>query len=150
MADRRDKPGAPGGADEFATLAPSAPPPPKVLETIAQAPSPSAAARAAAETPAPDIYATMAREISGGAAGASAASASLPPVGPAVAGLPFDRVGEYDILDKIGHGGMGLVLKARQRRLKRIVALKLIKVGQLAEEQEVARFHGEARGAAHR
>ncbi len=149
MADRRDKPGAPDPADEFGTLAPSAPPPPQVLETIAQAPSTAAPQRGAGETPPADIYATMAREIPGGAAGASAASASMPPVGPAVAGLPFDRIGEYDILDKIGHGGMGLVLKARQRRLKRIVALKLIKVGQLAEEQEVARFLVEARAAAH-
>lgn len=148
MADRRDKPGAPVGADEFGTIAPSAPPP-QVLETIAQAPSPPSTQRAGAETPPPDIYATMAREIPGTTAGASAASASMPPVGPAVAGLPFDRIGEYDILDKIGHGGMGLVLKARQRRLKRIVALKLIKLGQLAEEQEVARFLVEARAAAH-
>jgi serine/threonine protein kinase len=148
MTDRRDKPGAPNGADEFGTLAPSTPPP-QALETIAQAPSTAAPQREAAETPPPDIYATMAREIPGTTAGASAASASMPPVGPAVAGLPFDRVGEYDILDKIGHGGMGLVLKARQRRLKRIVALKLIKLGQLAEEQEVARFLVEARAAAH-
>jgi serine/threonine protein kinase len=148
MAERRDNSDAPSGADEYGTLAPSAPPP-QVLETIAQAPSTAAPQRGAGETPPADIYATMAREIPGGAAGASAASASMPPVGPAVAGLPFDRIGEYDILDKIGHGGMGLVLKARQRRLKRIVALKLIKVGQLAEEQEVARFLVEARAAAH-
>src|SRR5262245_9025412 len=140
MADRPDKSEGPDPADKYGTVAPSAPLPPQALETIAQAPSTSGPQRAAAETPPPDIYATMAREIPAGAAGASAASASMPSVGPAAPGLPFDRIGEYDILDKIGHGGMGLVLKARQRRLKRIVALKLIKLGQLAEEQEVARF----------
>ena len=86
----------------------------------------------------------MAREIPGGAS-----AASIPPSDAAAAGLPFDRVGDYDILGKIGHGGMGLVLKAKQRGLKRIVALKMIKVGQLAEETEVARFLVEARAAAH-
>ncbi len=143
MADRRDKPEGPGIADEFGTIAPSAPLPPRVQETIAEAPS----VAKSGDTPPADIYATMARAIPAGDAGATIAS--MPTVGPAVAGLPFDRVGEYDILDKIGHGGMGLVLKARSRRLKRVVALKLIKVGQLAEEQEVARFMVEARAAAH-
>jgi eukaryotic-like serine/threonine-protein kinase len=141
MADRRDKSEEPNAADENATLAPSSPLPPQALETIAVA---TAAGRAKGDAPTTDIYATMAREIPVGATGTS-----LPPSGPPPAGLPFDRVGEYDILDKIGHGGMGLVLKARSRRLKRIVALKLIKVGQLAEEQEVARFMVEARAAAH-
>jgi len=45
MTDRRDKPGAPNGADEFGTLAPSTPPPPNALETIAQAPSTAAPQR---------------------------------------------------------------------------------------------------------
>src|SRR5687767_11618725 len=144
MADRRDKPEGTGTADEYGTIAPSRPVRPETMETIAPS---SPAGTTPGDTPPADIYATMAREIPGGAT--SASLASMPPVGPAVAGLPFDRVGEYDILDKIGHGGMGLVLKARSRRLKRIVALKLIKVGQLAEEQEVARFMVEARAAAH-
>ncbi|MFN0021843.1 MAG: protein kinase domain-containing protein [Pirellulaceae bacterium] len=146
MTERQDKPDGPGSADEFGTLAPAVQPRPgpvnpQAQETIVQA---SGTGAAAGNTTPADMYATMAREIPAGAS-----DASLPPSGAAIAGLPFDRVGEYDILDKIGHGGMGLVLKARQRRLKRIVALKLIKVGQLAEEQEVARFMVEARAAAH-
>ena len=132
MAERQDKSDGADAADEYGTLGPAAQPRPvpassQAQETIAHA---SPAGAAAGNTPAADMYATMAREIPAGAS-----DASLPPSGAAIAGLPFDRVGEYDILDKIGHGGMGLVLKARQRRLKRIVALKLIKVGQLAEEQ---------------
>ncbi len=143
MAERRDKPDGRDTADEFGTLDLAPPLRPEAMETIAPS---SPAGTTPGDTPPADIYATMAREIPAGDAGATIAN--MPPA-PAVAGLPFDRVGEYDILDKIGHGGMGLVLKARSRRLKRIVALKLIKVGQLAEEQEVARFMVEARAAAH-
>lgn len=146
MADRRDKPEKAHAADEFATLAPgevpgNTPPPPGAQETIAQTP---ATEKTGEKTPPADIYATMAREIPAGAS-----AASIPSGGAAATGLPFDRVGEYDILGKIGHGGMGLVLKARQRGLKRVVALKMIKVGQLAEETEIARFLVEARAAAH-
>lgn len=146
MADRRDKTKEPIAADEFATLAPRAapgatPPPPAAQETIAHNP---ASEQSRENTPPADMYATMAREIPAGAS-----ATSLPSGGAAATGLPFDRVGEYDILGKIGHGGMGLVLKARQRGLKRVVALKMIKVGQLAEETEIARFLVEARAAAH-
>jgi serine/threonine protein kinase len=57
-------------------------------------------------------------------------------------------LGNYVILDKLGQGGMGMVLKAEHRRMKRIVALKVLSPGVIKTTDLVARFHREVQAAA--
>ena len=67
---------------------------------------------------------------------------------PIGAGQPTKRIGRYTLLERIGKGGMGVVYRARDEQLDRIVALKTI-VTELADENETRqRFIREARAAA--
>src|SRR5947208_1945078 len=61
---------------------------------------------------------------------------------------PFTRVAEYELLQEIGRGGMGVVYLARHLRLNRTVALKMILGGTLAARDHVQRFETEAAAAA--
>ena len=54
----------------------------------------------------------------------------------------------YELIEPIGRGGMGVVFKARQRALGRLVAFKQIRAGLDADPDELARFQTEAKAAA--
>src|SRR5947209_7653506 len=61
--------------------------------------------------------------------------------------MDVDRLGHFTLLEKIGEGGMGRVYKARDTRLNRLVAIKLLPQSKMVDPDRRARFIQEARAA---
>ena len=57
---------------------------------------------------------------------------------------PKTMFGGYQLIEKIGQGGMGVIYKARQQKPNRIVAVKMIRAGKLAAPADIQRFQSEA------
>lgn len=70
------------------------------------------------------------------------------PARPAGTQVPAQRFGKFELLEAIAAGGMGVVFKARDTNLNRLVALKVMKNSILPDPEEVRRFNREVKAAA--
>jgi serine/threonine protein kinase/Tol biopolymer transport system component len=86
-----------------------------------------------------------AMELLEGLAGGAARQTSAP-IGRSV--RPGDRLGVYEIQALVGAGGMGEVYKARDTRLDRVVALKVLPTDLAVDRDRYQRFEREARAVA--
>ncbi len=122
----------------------------QLLETLSQAhrqgQSPNFEALAAQYPDLADELRSLWATAQFAAAFATPATTSLPATKTDTNSLPMPKTfGDYDLLEEIGRGGMGVVYKARQCSLDRIVALKMVRDLASASGKEWARLRAEAK-----
>ncbi len=89
------------------------------------------------------------RMVAAGAAGVATDETVVQPgAGGAAVAADIPAPAGYEILGKIAEGGMGVVYRARELELNKVVALKMIRAGELAGESGVRRFRREAEATA--
>jgi WD40 repeat protein/tRNA A-37 threonylcarbamoyl transferase component Bud32 len=131
---------APDRTEPAFEVAPSGPGPIEVATSLGAAPpGPSLTAATEVASADPDTGAVAApwAPIDGAGAAADELASRAPPV-----------ISGYELLGELGRGGMGVVYRARQVRLDRSCALKMILAGSHAARESVARFLAEARAIA--